>query len=135
MKLNIISMSSTGPLKGLNHFNVIFYYFSTHFRQYLNNNITNVGFQWISRLWIVHVIRTFLIAPKEQLLSCKILRENSHHSISKWHVLNISPAEELDWPVLYSFQLCSVGTTCLPDYNLRLFSKNYRITCIHSAQN
>ena len=48
-------MSSTEPLTGLNPFEAIFYYFSVHFRQYLYNCITNVGFQWDQSLRIVRV--------------------------------------------------------------------------------
>ena len=71
VKHNIIRMSSTGPLAVLNLFELIFYFFSAHFWQYLDNRNTNVGFQLVQSSSIVRVNTVIYIALQKEIVgSC-----------------------------------------------------------------
>ena len=124
-------MFSKRPLTGLNYLEVIFYYFSPHFQQYL----------------ISHALRCLLVGPEFEdcprihYLSHNPTKSNSkvlNHSICEpiditqyrnYKCWKIYLWEELDWPVRCGFLLHPVGTTCLLDYNL--LSKNNR-PCLES---
>ena len=70
VKHNIIEMNYTTPLTGLNSFEVISYYFSADFWQYLEHRITNIIFQLVQSLRIVRVNTIFTIASQKQIQSC-----------------------------------------------------------------
>ena len=129
-------MCSTGPIISFNCFEISLYDILAHFRQYLENRITKVGLELLQNLRIIREALSFTQHHnKKKSNGVRILQSSLHHLIPKLYVLEISPTEELDWPVWYGIQCRPVQSTCHPDYNLRFLSKNAKITCVHNAQN
>ena len=67
VKHNIIQMSHTVTLTGPNSFEVIFYYYSAYFRQYLDNRIRNVVCQLLqsSKIYYIYLLYLFIHKSSE----------------------------------------------------------------------
>ena len=102
-----------------------------HFRQYLWQYITTVGFQLIQRR-IVRVNTIFHIAHKKKSKRVKLQQLANQLTSLKIEVTRFL-ADKLDWRKCCGLQLRIVRATCLPNNNIKFISKNNQITCVYIA--